>query len=68
MHDHYFDARNEKVMMLDVFSFRSPLGYMGQLADRLILTTYLRNLLLERNRIIKEYAESDQWKTLLGEE
>ncbi len=52
--------------MKDVFNFQSPFGLIGKLVDRIILTKYLRNLLLERNRIIKEYAETEKWKSFLN--
>ena len=35
--------------MFDLFSFRAPLGVLGWLAEKLILTRYMRGLLLARN-------------------
>ena len=51
--------------MKDVFNFQSPLGFMGAITDKLILTKYLQKLLTERNNIIKEFAETEKWKTIL---
>ncbi len=65
IHDHYFKAFADKVIMKDIFKFQSPLGYIGKLIDKLLLTGYLKKLLLHRNEIIKEYAESEKWKSLL---
>jgi hypothetical protein len=44
-----------------VFSFQSPLGIIGRIADFLFLTRYMKSFLIERNRVIKETAESDGW-------
>jgi ligand-binding SRPBCC domain-containing protein len=65
-HDHKFKQVGEKVIMIDVFEFESPLGIIGQLFNQLVLTNYLRNLLIERNNIIKDYAETDKWKLVLN--
>jgi hypothetical protein len=53
--------------MRDVFDFRSPLGILGHMADRLFLTRYMRSLLQTRNSTIKAVAESDQWQRYLPE-
>ena len=65
VHDHYFETENGYVLMKDIFRFESPLGLFGKLFNRLILTSYLRKLLVKRNNVIKEYAETGKWKLLL---
>ncbi|RFM26152.1 SRPBCC family protein [Deminuibacter soli] len=65
VHDHYFEWKDGMVQMKDVFIFQSPFGFAGRLFERLILTRYMTKLLTERNRIIKEYAESAKGKALL---
>jgi hypothetical protein len=52
--------------MKDIFKFRSPFGFIGKLVDKIILTDYLKKLLIERNNIIKEYAETEKWKSVLN--
>lgn len=67
-HDHFFDADgtgSEVCVMRDVFDFDSPCGPLGRLVDRAFLDGYMRNLLLERNELIREVAESDRWKKYL---
>lgn len=64
-HDHIFKQESDCVLMIDNFKYRSPLGILGRIADSLFLKKYLEGFLLERNNIIKSYAESDRWKTLL---
>ena len=66
IHDHYFDGRPGTALMRDVFNFQSPLGFLGSLADYLFLKKYLLKLLMERNRVIKEFAESQKGDLLLS--
>ena len=60
-HHHYFEQSGSGTTMRDVFSFQSPLGIFGRIADFLFLTRYMKSFLLERNRVIKATAESDGW-------
>jgi len=65
-HDHYFVEKDGVVVMTDIFLFESPLGFLGDLFNRLILTTYLKKFLVERNLVIKQFAETEKWKELLA--
>jgi ligand-binding SRPBCC domain-containing protein len=58
-HDHIFKQEGEYTIMKDVFFFESPLGIIGTLFNKIYLTGYMRSLLEERNRVIKEYAEGN---------
>ena len=60
-HHHYFERSLEGTVMRDLFSYESPLGILGRIAEFLFLDRYMRSLLIERNRIIKATAESDAW-------
>ena len=64
-HDHLFAATALGTTMTDIFDYDSPLGIIGRLADALFLEAYMRRLLLQRNRVIKEVAESDGWRRYL---
>jgi ligand-binding SRPBCC domain-containing protein len=57
-HDHVFSSVDGQTIMKDVFEYESPLGLLGKLANFLFLTSYMRKLLLIRNRVIKEAAEN----------
>jgi ligand-binding SRPBCC domain-containing protein len=65
-HDHFFEEIDGYVLMRDVFFFESPCGILGKMVNRIYLINYLRNLLMHRNQIIKEYAESDKWRIILS--
>jgi ligand-binding SRPBCC domain-containing protein len=64
-HDHFFEQKDEEVIMKDIFEYESPFGWCGQLFNKLILTNYLRKFLISRNYLIKEFAESEKWKAIL---
>ncbi|NBA84300.1 cell division protein [Emticicia sp. CRIBPO] len=66
-HDHFFVLNGDQVIMEDVFSFETPFNIFGELFNSIMLTRYMTRLLSERNAVIKEYAETDKWKTVLFE-
>jgi len=64
-HEHYFKPCDNGTLLIDVFHFESPYGLLGQWFNNLYLTRYMKKLLEQRNRVIKEYAETNLWKRLL---
>ncbi len=64
-HRHEFRQTENGTIMTDIFDFSSPLGILGKIVDHLILKNYMTNFLKKRNQIIKEFAESEQWKEVL---
>ena len=65
-HEHHFKPIKNGTLMIDLFSFESPYGSIGKMANYIFLKRYLRKLLERRNLAIKEYAETDKWKFLLN--
>ena len=65
IHDHFFELKRDEVTMKDIFKFKAPFGFLGTIAEKFFLNKYLMNLLIERNKIIKEFAETGKWKTVL---
>lgn len=65
-HEHHFKQINNGSLLIDIFSFQSPYGRIGKIANRVFLTNYLKKLLEHRNHVIKEYAESEKWKFILN--
>ena len=59
VHDHYFEVEQGKTTIRDRIEFRSPLGPLGALVDRLVLGPYLQRLVTKRNQAIKRAAEHD---------
>jgi ligand-binding SRPBCC domain-containing protein len=64
-HEHKFEQIEDKVIMTDIFEYQSPFGIFGRIFNSLILTNYLRQLLIDRNNTIKEFAESEKWRAVL---
>lgn len=57
-HEHLFRERDNKTEMIDVFYFESPYGIVGKFANALFLKKYMKNLLVTRNKFLKEKAEA----------
>jgi ligand-binding SRPBCC domain-containing protein len=64
-HEHHFKPCENGTLLIDLFHFESPYGIVGSWFNALFLTSYLKKLLEQRNKFIKEVAESDRWKRLL---
>lgn len=64
-HEHHFKAVPSGTLMTDVFTYKSPFGILGRIADVLFLKRYMRRLLEMRNGTIKSVAESNlKWDFL----
>ena len=64
-HEHHFEQQNGTTVMRDIFEYKSPLGWLGNLADLLFLKRYMTRLLTNRNEMIKEFAENGRWKEVI---
>jgi ligand-binding SRPBCC domain-containing protein len=58
-HTHEFLSREGGTLVIDTFLFRAPAGPLGWLAEVLVLTRYMKRLLLVRNRCLKQVAETE---------
>lgn len=59
VHDHYFEPCPDGTVMKDVLTFRSPMGPLGALVDRLVMTRYLTRMLTVRNDVLKCLLQSE---------
>ena len=57
INDHHIYKQPPSTLMIDLLTFRAPLGILGRVAEVLILTHYMKGLLLKRNRYLKQVAE-----------
>ena len=64
-HEHHFKEIENGTIMIDLFSFETPYGWWGKVANFIFLKQYLQKLLETRNAAIKLYAETNQWKHVL---
>jgi ligand-binding SRPBCC domain-containing protein len=65
-HEHHFISNGHKTIMKDVFIFTSPFGILGKIFNRLVLENYMKAFLIERNKVIKEIAETEKWQQFLS--
>lgn len=64
-HEHHFKPCENGTIMIDLIHFETPYGNIGKWFNTLYLTKYVRKLIEQRNKTIKEFAETEKWKKLL---
>ena len=64
-HEHHFKQCDNGTIMIDIIVFEAPYGPAGRLFNNLYLTRYLRKLIEHRNKVIKDFAETEKWRKLL---
>lgn len=64
-HEHFFKEKAGKTLMEDKVILEAPFGFIGKIVIALYLKNYITKLLVERNALIKEYAETGKWKLIL---
>ncbi|WP_370899183.1 SRPBCC family protein [Chryseobacterium gossypii] len=55
-HQHIFKEKDGGTLMIDILEFESPFGIIGRIFNKIFLENYLRNFLLERNKVIRDTA------------
>lgn len=65
-HEHHFKQAENGTIMIDLLNFESPYGIIGKLFNNIFLKNYLQKFLIKRNKVIKEYAETQKWKAVLS--
>lgn len=56
-HKHEFVQKGFGTLMRDTLEWTSPFGFLGRIADTILLENHLRKFVSERNRMLKETAE-----------
>ena len=64
-HQHEFEEVDNRTLMRDKFEFEAPLGLLGTVVDKLILSGYMHRFLETRNARLKVLAEGDDWQQYL---
>ncbi len=65
-HEHFFEPNENGTLMTDKLTMEAPYGLIGKLVNRLFLKNYIQKFLTQRNQVIKQYAESGDWKKILN--
>ena len=58
-HTHEFIESGTGTIMKDTFSYKSPFGILGKIADRLFLEKYMRDFIVNRAKELKRIAEKE---------
>ena len=61
-HEHHFKPIENGTIMIDQFWYEIPYGRFGAIFNTVFLKRYMEGLLQQRNQLIKQLAEGDQWK------
>ncbi|MGZ5218495.1 MAG: SRPBCC family protein [Chitinophagaceae bacterium] len=64
-HEHHFKPCENGTIMIDLIEFEAPYGFLGKLFSKLYLTGYVKSLIEQRNKAIKEFAECEKWRKFL---
>lgn len=65
-HQHYFKPADNGTIVIDIIKYETPYGFIGELVNKFYLSSYLEKLISHRNKVIKQYAETDKWRALLS--
>ena len=57
-HEHTFEEKEGKTVMIDNLNYETTFGIFGKLFDKVLLKNHLTNFLLERNKVLKILAEN----------
>jgi ligand-binding SRPBCC domain-containing protein len=57
-HIHEFEPSDNGTLMRDSLEWESPFGFLGGVADRLVIERHLRDFLGQRNKELKRIAEA----------
>jgi ligand-binding SRPBCC domain-containing protein len=64
-HRHFFAVMDDGTRMRDEVRFTAPWGQLGRLATKILVRKHLTALLMRRNAMIKQIAESGDWHRYL---
>lgn len=65
-HEHHFKPCENGTIMINIFYYEAPAGFVGYLLNSFYLGRYLHRLLEQHIDLIKKTAESGRWKILLN--
>ncbi|KJL48760.1 Polyketide cyclase / dehydrase and lipid transport [Microbacterium hydrocarbonoxydans] len=57
LHELVFEEHPQGTLMRDTITFRSPLGLLGRMVDRLFMREYMRRIIAERNAVLAQELE-----------
>jgi ligand-binding SRPBCC domain-containing protein len=64
-HRHIFEEHSDGTLMKDEVTLEAPFGFFGKIIMAFFLRNYFRKFLVERNVVIKKYAENGEAAMIL---
>lgn len=58
-HTHEFVKKEKGTVMKDRFVYRTPLGLLGTIADKVFLEKYMKRFIVNRANVLKKIAENN---------
>jgi ligand-binding SRPBCC domain-containing protein len=65
-HQHFFKSADNGTIVIDIITYETPYGWIGEMVNKFYLNSYLEKLISHRNKVIKQYAETEKWRALLS--
>ncbi len=65
-HQHFFKPAANGTIVIDIITYETPYGWVGKLVNKFFLHSYLEKIINHRNKVIKQYAETEKWRALLS--
>ncbi len=66
-HDYYFYDVSEETVMVNHLYYQTRWGILGEVINVIFLDYYLNHIIAKRNDLLREYAETNDWKVILPE-
>ncbi len=57
-HEHRFEVSGRQTRMTDRIEFEAPCGFLGKIAERVVLERYMKRLIVQRNLWLKQHLEA----------
>lgn len=58
-HEHFFEEKENYVLMTDKLCYQTPFGLLGKIFDYLCLKKHLTQFIIHRNQVLKSIAETN---------
>ena len=65
-HERHFKEIDNGTILIDMVEFEGPRDMIGNLFSQFFLKNYIEKILLQRNELIRQYAESDKWRAVMN--
>jgi ligand-binding SRPBCC domain-containing protein len=65
-HEHHFMQVENGTIVIDLVEMEEPRDAIGSILGKLFLKNYFEKILSKRNELVRQYAESDKWRAVMG--